>query len=108
MNAKGAGVTNNAKIPNTVFPIPKPSVSYTTGPTSGRKAPNTERVNTMTATADADVSRKASTAYVWHGIKMPPRPNPNGKKARHGTIQWIDGRVVQPYQNSERGTKGAA
>jgi hypothetical protein len=64
MNAKGAGVAANARIPSTVFPIPKPSALYTAGPTRGKKAPKMERVKTRTATADAAVSRNASTAYV--------------------------------------------
>jgi hypothetical protein len=64
MNAKGAGVNTKARIPNTVLPIPNPSALYTAGPTSGKNAPNIERIKTRTATAEAAVSRNASTAYV--------------------------------------------
>lgn len=107
INANGTGVTRRASMPSSVLPIPSPSESYTAGPTSGRKAPNIERVTTSAATADAAVSRKASTAYVWQGTNMPSIANPKGINDRQGTIQWMEDRAVQAYMKSEMGMKGA-
>ena len=51
-----------------------------------RNVPTSDRKHDVAATAEAAYFGKQSTIYVWLVRKMLTMPNPNGIKARMGTI----------------------
>jgi hypothetical protein len=75
-----------------------PSLWYIAPAKRGKAQPKLDRMKLFPAMADAAIGRYATTKYVNTEVKAKYTPEPKGKAAMIGTIQWTLGYVVKASQ----------
>jgi hypothetical protein len=66
--------------PRRLFSHPNPSFTYMDGATSGKRAPNRDRLVVSAAIEEAANTGKLSMIYVWMGMNIPIMPKPKGTR----------------------------
>lgn len=72
---KGTGTRPIAMKPSIEFPQPSPKASYILNPQRGRRAPATDLIMVLAASAEAANSSYASTRYTQMDMKQTKFPN---------------------------------